>query len=409
MPKKTVAIAGSHVKTRDFTPFDRKYVDIWVFNEAASIGWPKRCDAVFQMHQTPIWKNPLNRNDPNFPKWMALDHPYPIYMLYDEREEVPACEPYPLDDVCKITDPYLRLGRRDSKPIRFITSSPAYAIALAIHQGYERIEIYGIEMESDTEYKDQRDGVFYWLGVAVGRGIEVIIHPQSNLFDAPLYGYEGDVGLKRRDFLERKRMLMPLYEQAQSNLETANRQQMEALEGAMENPGDEDNDYTGKYFASIKMQAQAMMDLGSLAAALEENDRYLEKADAMDEAAGEHIFARQEFELTAARAKEIETQRQAQMGVVGAEAQGAWKAIQEAQSKGHSEKTVLRLSDKYAQSHEEYLKVVYEYGRAMGVFNENFTFIQMVDKLVQAAGGRKAEEALLKAKINHKEMEIVNV
>jgi hypothetical protein len=67
---KTVAIVGSHPRTRQEFDFNRKYCDIWAFNEAVSQGWCTKADAVFQMHAPVIWKNPGNRNDPKHFEWL---------------------------------------------------------------------------------------------------------------------------------------------------------------------------------------------------------------------------------------------------------------------------------------------------------------------------------------------------
>lgn len=86
---------------------------------------------------------------------------------------------------------------------RYFTNSVCYMIAMAIFEGYERIELYGVNQAGMFEYMEQRRGVEFWIGYALGRGIEVYINEPSRLLknsaDTP-YGYEKSEGLK----LERK-------------------------------------------------------------------------------------------------------------------------------------------------------------------------------------------------------------
>jgi hypothetical protein len=326
---------------------------------------------------------------------MQQKHKFPIYMQ-EHYPEIPASTRYPLEDVaCNLTGGSLseRAGRG------YFTSSVAFALALAIHLQYSRIELYGIEMESDTEYKYQRDGVFFWIGLALGRGIEVVVQPESNFFKEPVYGYEGDATLTRAHFQERVALLERIKGDAEASLERANKMQQEALEKSQA----ESNGVAGgglaasskAYFASIKAQTQAIIDLGMFEGALAEEARYLHKADEMDKAAGVHIFARQEFELTAAQNNDIKAQRQAHMNVLGGQAQAAWKSLQSGIEAGQDAEALNSLSLAYAQAHENYLKGAFEFGRISGIVQENATLLDKCDVLVKAAGGEKAEAAIL--------------
>ena len=70
---RTLAIIGSHTRTREAFDFNRTDADVWLFNEAYSNKenvWAKRADAVFQLHDPIIWKNPKNRNDPKHYDWL---------------------------------------------------------------------------------------------------------------------------------------------------------------------------------------------------------------------------------------------------------------------------------------------------------------------------------------------------
>jgi hypothetical protein len=397
MSKKTVAIVGSHPKTKLDAPYDRKYVDIWVFNEEARQPWVKRCAGVFQMHAPAVWKNPYNLNDAKHYEWLQEDHPYPVYMM-DVYPDVPASVKYPLDEICRELLPGLQRGRQNGQSIRYFTSSVAYAIALAIYRGYERIEIYGVEMETNTEYAYQREGVTFWLGVAVGRGIEVVLHEDSGLMVGLLYGYDGDVELREGEFVHRVTILEPLRDRAQQAFDKINREQAKVLRRIAKSNNGKIETLTKQYFATIAKQAQAAIDLGALSGAIEENQRYLKKARAMVDASGgeKHIFARQEFERMAAHAQDQVNVSQAKMQNIAGQAIVLWKASQSSNETGDIEQATLEI-EKYALAHQEYIRNAYDHGRMIGIFRENLELLEKYDQLIRALGGEKAKTMVMEA------------
>lgn len=88
-------------------------------------------------------------------------------------------------------------------PQRYFTCSGCWFIALAIYEGFERIELWGFEIKpSKPKYAFERPCMFYWINEARKRGIEVWLPPElrpeapegeagdPNTYDGPLYGYE---------------------------------------------------------------------------------------------------------------------------------------------------------------------------------------------------------------------------
>ncbi len=62
------------------------------------------------------------------------------------------------------------------------TSSAAWMMGWAILCGhYDRIELYGFDMQMLLEYGQQRDQLFWFWGVACGKGIDVVAHPSSGI------------------------------------------------------------------------------------------------------------------------------------------------------------------------------------------------------------------------------------
>lgn len=288
MSKKTVAIVGSHPVTRGKAPWTKKYVDIWVFNEAGSNEWVKRVDAVFQIHLPPIWKNPNNKNDPGHYEWLKQQHPFPVYMQ-DEYPDVPSSVKYPLEDVIQQLLPNLRRrgAKRKEEIVKYFSSSPAYAIALALCQGYERIELYGVEMATVTEYQTQRSGVALWLGIAVGRGVEVILPEESGLLKGLLYGYEGDVVIHRQEFETTAVKLNNELVNAQAHMGKTGARLENVLRLIARATTDEESaTHQQEYLEAMKAHNNAILRYGVISGALQENERYLRLVDEMIAAAG---------------------------------------------------------------------------------------------------------------------------
>ena len=72
-------------------------------------------------------------------------------------------------------------------------SSPAWMLAHAILQGYRRIVIVGIHLASEQEYLKQKPQMCYLIGVARGKGIEVVVPDESPLLQSThRYAFEAD-------------------------------------------------------------------------------------------------------------------------------------------------------------------------------------------------------------------------
>lgn len=61
-------------------------------------------------------------------------------------------------------------------------SSVAWMFGYALYMGYTDIGFYGINMEHNTEYGPQRDSMFFLIGWAKSRGINIRIPKESGLY-----------------------------------------------------------------------------------------------------------------------------------------------------------------------------------------------------------------------------------
>jgi len=378
-----LAIVGSHPRTRAEFDFDRTDCDIWVFNEAMSQGWVGRADAVFQMHREEIWRNPQNCNDPKHAEWLKSGNTPPIIMQ-DVYQDVPQSEKYPLDDVCAALLPGLTVSEGSE---RYFTSSIAYAIALGIYRGYASIEIYGIEMETQTEYVYQRDGVTFWMGIALGNGVGMDVH--SSMFDAPLYGYQGEALLDYSMFVERASELEKLLPPIKAAYELLRNKAVDAYyqyETRGENPK--------AVVDTMMAQIEAGNKYGMIDGALQEIKRYIGKADTMRaEAGGKFLFARQEFEQAS---KRIAQKRENAITLANTAA-GACQVQFQAAINTKSIAKRRKVLKKFAEIAGQYIYHSIDVGLYSGVYQENLHMLNTLDRSIRAAGGAKAEQALIEA------------
>ena len=368
---KTLAIVGSHPETREKAPWDNPAVDIWVFNEAPNQAWVKRWSACFQLHEPTIYTNPNNRTDPGHWAWLQQHHGKPIYMqAVDNR--VPDSKRYPLDEICsKYLKNFTRNDGEQIKRLRYFTNTIAYAISLAIYQGYERIMLFGAEMQSNTEYSYQRDNVAFWVGLAAGRGVSIEVHSAFNLFDQPLYGYDGDLNYTADMFTKRIAEYQAKLDLAKEKLQLANI----ALNGI--DATDE------KLMTELMMKAfDANAELGQLEGAIEMLNEYVKKVQVMTAETGKAIISRQEFEFNASMSNIAMTEHKTKVDQMNGQLSYFYNVF----IKTQNQQAMMNFAVMAAEQH----KVAQMLGRASGRAYINAELMAEYDRRLRSAGGQKS-------------------
>lgn len=161
---------------------------IWGLNRGYI--FQRRADKWFDMHGPHIVLNQSRRPGSHiewlkqFPGDVVMHRPLP---------EIPNSVEYPLAAVAEtIAGSVYRVDKDGTQTCAvdapYLTSSIAQEIALAIQEGYEEIHLYGIDLNTDSEYAWQKPGVEYMLGVAVGKGIKVVLPDNCPLLTGNIYG-----------------------------------------------------------------------------------------------------------------------------------------------------------------------------------------------------------------------------
>jgi len=191
--KKTVALVGSAWSSGPWAPFGE--IDVWGLNELHGIPWldVDGCTGWFQMHHKDIFTRELEHV--NHWGWLQEEHPFPIYML-KTYDDVPSSVKYPLREIQK--ELIHNIYRGEEKIEKLFSSTIVYQMALALYQGYDRIEFFGIEMLGPGEYSWQREMMGFWTGKADEMGVDIWMPEICALLYQPLYGYKevrkGDTG-----------------------------------------------------------------------------------------------------------------------------------------------------------------------------------------------------------------------
>ena len=151
-------------------------MEMWSLNQGHAIFPPEVMTRMTRWFQVHPWEEMVprqNRREKHL-EWLATA-PVPVYLEELHIEQVPSGIRYPYEEVC------FDLGTD------YLTSAIAFMFALAIHEKFELIKLYGLDMAYGTEYFDQRPCMEFLAGLAIGRGIQVWTPDSCPLFKGQRY------------------------------------------------------------------------------------------------------------------------------------------------------------------------------------------------------------------------------
>lgn len=229
LPRSKIAIVGFADTTRLQAPFIDPTYEIWGLNELYMV--IPRADRWFEIHAENNIKHSFR--DPKHFEWLKKCK-IPVYMpkMY---KEIPTCKVYPID-----------LMKRMFGPI--FSSSIAEMMALAIYEGFQHIGLYGVDMALGKEFGAQKSGCEYFIGLAIGLGIEVYLPQESDLMKVGFqYGYDdpNEFAIKMKE----KNIELMRKIQGATQQERATHDGKERLEGAKEL-----NDYYINNFVQMQVE-----------------------------------------------------------------------------------------------------------------------------------------------------------
>jgi hypothetical protein len=363
--KDKLAIVGCAHNTRNNVNYDDSNLDIWVFNETAQKEWCKRSDLVIQIHDRASWMNPLNQNGKDHGKWL-MSGDTPIIYMFEKYSEVPRSVKYPMQEIMdKLLPNFIVDSERGRKD--FFTSSAAYAFALAIYFNYKEIHTYGIEMTDDVEYQEQQPCSMFWTGIAIGRGIKWVSH--SHMFDVPLYPSETIIGLDKEMFRDKIKLLESQHNNLKEKyLEVKNKtnQVIKQFENS--------EMFRSEMMQLMRKSAETGQEFGKLDGAKKENEKFYERAMAMEETSRTYVFYKNEF----VRDKDIAIAGQQKMlddvNISGIKLQKVIDKIKPNLQDSEKNEYFRELKNNL----ENYIKFSMALGMYSGMIEEDDRFIEMI-------------------------------
>lgn len=347
---KKLAIVGTHPDTRGNAPFDNPDFEIWVFNEAPQADWCKRWDAVFQLHVPDVYMSPANYSNPNHWPWLQQPHKGKVIWMQDYDELVPSSRRYPLQEIIDTLPGASRMQ---------FTSSPVFALALALYLGYKEIHVWGVELSSNTEYGRQLPGWMYWCGVADGMGVDLQIHSGEKHFEPIVYGWSPEVQLGQKYYQERAAMMGEKASDAQKELNKAR----DRLDAAF---------VERKYQKALELILSARelaTETGTLVSAANEAKQYAERLDPIP---------RQQIERRAAQAQKDSEGHRAKMYHIGGTIEyllNVWKMTGDGRA--------VEQIRGYVKTQIEH---AFNLGVCLGMYKENIHYMYELDMKQNAAG-----------------------
>ena len=161
-----VAIVGLSSSTHSQAPFGDADWEMW------GLPWDIESrymfDRHFEMHDRNLLELPEALRATDY--WTELAR-FPKVYMQQHYADIPGSIEYPLDALKETV--FKGFSRWDQDD--WYNSSPAYMIALAIHEGATTIGLWGIDVLDDSEFAYESPCLEYLIGIARGRGIEVII------------------------------------------------------------------------------------------------------------------------------------------------------------------------------------------------------------------------------------------
>lgn len=174
-PRK-ICIVG-YAPSKDQAPFADNTWEIWGLNDLYE--YIPRWTRWFELHNKTDLDAYMTRGGKfrHISGLQSVAAKCPLYMQ-EAFPDIPGAIRYPREVITGLYGTYF-------------TNSVSYMIAMAIFEGCDELAVYGVDMAQEGEYQAQRPSCEYFLGIAVGRGIKVIIPNTADMLKTRfLYGYQ---------------------------------------------------------------------------------------------------------------------------------------------------------------------------------------------------------------------------
>lgn len=193
-----VALVGTTPSSKMLAPYNDPSWEIWACSPDNAGGALPRVNRWFEIHGDlgfpggEPWEEPYMRwlNDQSFDR---------LYVNELRLDLFRGAQALPKDELVR------------TFTALFFTSTPAWMVGMAILEGAAELGLYGLDMASREEYRQQRPGFHHMICLAEARGIAVHAPAESDVLQpAPLYGYSLSTPIGRKLEVRRKELMVRL-------------------------------------------------------------------------------------------------------------------------------------------------------------------------------------------------------
>jgi hypothetical protein len=247
LPRKhdRIAIVG-FAESRKLTPWNDKDIEFIGVNEEYHFDWFKHTPTRWlQIHPRWDFTRTNNGNHFNHPLWLFNKSGTCMKCQGNGKvklgEEMVGCNecgetgrytppPYRKDTIIYMQEHWDDIPGSVRFPLKeatellpmkypYFTSSFAMMLSLSFLMGFKRVEMYGFEMGTQTEYHYQRANAEYLIGFFQGKGMDIYIPQESPILKGELYGYKNMKTGMRQNMEMRKVILEAQEKQVHSNFD----------------------------------------------------------------------------------------------------------------------------------------------------------------------------------------------
>jgi|WetSurMetagenome_2_1015567.scaffolds.fasta_scaffold339536_1 hypothetical protein len=184
--ERKIAIIGKAPSSQKLAPYADPSWEIWTLSDIPFTKEVPRWDRHIEIHDPAYIKE--RHSGGGYWTWLG-EQPAgekPIFVR-ELTPHIPAGVLFPKDEILA------QFGTR------YFTNTVSWCIALAIHERPTVLGLWGVDMACKDEYVAQRPSCEYFLGVASGLGIELVIPGQCDLLKCrKLYGFEDDADFTQK-------------------------------------------------------------------------------------------------------------------------------------------------------------------------------------------------------------------
>jgi hypothetical protein len=174
--QKKIAIVGKAQSSLGLAPYHDDSWQIWTLSDLVLMHQAPRYEVQFELHDPAL----VQQRQPYW-EWLSRCAPSKPIIMREVHPDIPASVAFPIQEIVAQFGGYF-------------TNTVSYMIALAIAMEPEAIGVWGVDMACSAEYRAQRPSCEYFLGIAKGMGIEVVIPPQADLLKTcGLYAFDEKV------------------------------------------------------------------------------------------------------------------------------------------------------------------------------------------------------------------------